>query len=175
VGVELPYSLKDDRHVTLERRRAEPWVRRLVLLLLTAVVVAALLNTFGQTSTWSSTTTSTATLAVRSPEAVRGGLFFQARIEVLAQRRIAHPRLVLDEGWAEELQINTIEPSPIDEASADGRIELSYGPIEPGQRLKVWLQFEANPTSAGARSQGLELRNGSTTVASLARDFTVYT
>lgn len=171
---DLPHSLDEPRHVTLDRRSAEPWVRRFVLLVLSAVVVAAALNTFGQTATTSTATTPQATLLVRAPENVRGGIFFQGRFEVLARERIAHPRILLDEGWAEELQINTIEPSPVDEASVDGRIELSYDPIEPGQRLKVWIQFEANPTAGGTRSQGVELRDGSTTVASVARDFTVY-
>lgn len=174
MSVELPHSLEESRHIALHRRAAEPWVRRIVLAVLAVVVVAATLNTFGQTATSSSVTTRAATLMVRSPENVRGGIFFQARFEILARERIAHPRIVLDEGWAEELQVNTIEPSPVDEASVDGRIELSYDPIEPGQRLKLWIQFEANPTAAGTRSQGVELRDGGTTVASLARDFTVY-
>lgn len=171
---DLPHSLERRRHVDLDRRSAEPWIRRLILVLLAGVAVAAALNTFGQTSKAMTVTTPEATLMVRSPEAVRGGIFFQARFEVLARERIAHPRLVLDEGWAEELQINTIEPAPVDEASVDGRIELSYDPIEPGQRLKVWIQFEANPTAGGKRTQGVELRDGSTTVASLARDLTVF-
>lgn len=174
MSADLPRSLDDARHVALHRRGAEPWIRRVVLTLLGAVTVAAVLNVFGQTATRSSATTHAATLVVRSPESVRGGIFFQARFEVLARERIAHPRLVLDEGWAEELHINTIEPAPVAEASIDGRIELSYDPIEPGQRLKVWLQFEANPTAAGKRSQGVELRDGSATVVSIERDFTVY-
>jgi hypothetical protein len=174
VSGDLPHSLDDARHVDLERRSLEPWMRRLVLVVLAGMVTAALLNTFGQTSVVTSAAVPSAELRVRAPEHVRGGLFFQARIEVLARDRIPAPRLLLDEGWSEELQLNTIEPAPVEESSADGRIELAYGPLEAGQRLKVWLQFEANPTGAGRRSQDVELRNGDTTVTSVTRDITVF-
>jgi hypothetical protein len=43
----------------------------------------------------STATGSAATLRLSAPNVVRGGLFFQSRVEVRALRAIEHPRLVL--------------------------------------------------------------------------------
>ena len=83
-----------------------------------------------------------------APAAVRGGLFFQSRVEIRARRAIAHPRLVLDEGWVEGMQFNSIEPAPVSEASRDGRVVLSYDRIDAGDRLVVWMQFEVDPPTS---------------------------
>jgi hypothetical protein len=111
---------------------------------------------------------------VTSPTAVRGGLFFQSRVEIRARRAIAHPRLVLEEGWIEGMQVNSIEPNPVGEASRDGRLVLSYDAIDAGERLVVWFEFEVNPTNTGHRSYGLELDDADTRIATVARDITVF-
>ena len=82
---------------------------------------------------------------------MRGGLFFQSRIEIRALAAIEHPRLVLDEGWVEGMQVNSIEPAAESETSRDGRVVLSYGALEPGDVLRVWLQFQVEPTNVGTR------------------------
>ena len=105
---------------------------------------------------------------------MRGGLFFQSRVEIRARRAIAHPRLVLDEGWVEGMQFNSIEPAPVSEASRDGRVVLSYDGIDAGERLVVWMQFEVNPTNVGHRSYGLELDDAETQVAAVHRWMTVF-
>jgi hypothetical protein len=69
-----------------------------LLVLVAAVSLLALLNVFGQ---WPSTATiaaSAATLEVRSPLAVRGGLLFQARYTVRASRDLKAATLVLGRG-----------------------------------------------------------------------------
>lgn len=169
----LPPTLDHGRHVQLVRRGGEPWVRRGVLAALLAVVVAALAGLFGQSARVDAVTTPAATLRVAAPEHVRGGLFFQARFDITAHRRIGHPRLVLEQGWAEQLQLNTIEPSPAGEATDDGRLQLEYGALDPGQHLTVWVQYEANPTGAGHRGQQVQLRDGSTVLATIDRSLTV--
>ena len=109
-----------------------------------------------------------------APAAVRGGLFFQSRVEIRALRAIEHPRLVLDEGWVEGMQFNSTEPAPVSEASRDGRVVLSYDRIDAGDRLIVWMQFEVNPTNVGHRSYGLELDDAETQVAAVHRGMTVF-
>jgi hypothetical protein len=169
----LPSTLDHGRHVALERRGREPWVRRVVMTVLLAVSVAALAGAFGQSPKVQAIDTPAATLRVAAPDRVRGGLFFQGRFDITAHRRIGHPRLVLEQGWAEELQLNTIEPAPAGEATDDGRLQLEYGALEPGDHLTVWLQFEANPTGIGHRGQQVQLRDGSTVLATLDRSITV--
>jgi hypothetical protein len=113
-------------------------------------------------------------LRVSAPAAVRGGLFFQSRVEIRARRAIAHPRLVLDEGWVEGMQFNSAEPSPMSEASRDGRVVFSYDSLNAGDRLVVWMQFEVDPTNVGHRSYGLELDDADTQVAAVHRWITVF-
>lgn len=170
----LPAGVDRDRHLDLRGRGREPWVRRVIMLALAAVVVAALLDAFGQGLHTRTTADERATLEVTAPDAVRAGLFFQARFDIVATSRVERPRLVLDRGWAEELQINTIEPAPQFEDSEDGRLELGFGPLPTGRRLTVWMQFEANPTGAGNRDQGVELRDGSDVLLAQRREFRIY-
>jgi hypothetical protein len=150
------------------------WTRRAVMTIFAVVALLGLLDVFGQGTTQTVASTPAAVLRVTAPEAVRGGLFFQSRIEIRARRAIAHPRLVLDEGWIEGMQVNSIEPSPVGEASRDGRLVLSYDALDAGERLVVWLQFEVNPTNTGHRSYGLELDDADTRIAAIDRHLTVF-
>jgi hypothetical protein len=150
------------------------WTRRAVLAIFAIVSLLGLLDVFGQGTTQTAASTPAAVLRVTAPQAVRGGLFFQSRVEVRARRAIAHPRLVLDEGWVEGMQFNSIEPNPVSEASRDGRVVLSYDGLDAGRRLVVWMQFEVNPTSAGHRSYALELDDADTKIAAIDRHITVF-
>ena len=149
------------------------WIRRAVMTVLALVVLLALANRFGQRPARSTTRSPAATLRLTAPDTVRGGLFFQSRVEIRAARAIAHPRLVLEPGWVEGMQVNSIEPAPVGEASRDGRVVLSYDALARGDVLRVWLQFEVNPTNVGRRSYALALDDAERPVARLARDITV--
>jgi hypothetical protein len=150
------------------------WIRRAVMAVFAVFALLGLLDVFGQGTTQTVASVPGAVLRVTAPPAVRGGLFFQSRVEVRAVRAIEHPRLVLDEGWIEGMQVNSIEPSPVGEASRDGRVVLSYDAVDAGERLVVWLQFEVDPTSTGHRPYGLELDDGETKLAAVHRDITVF-
>jgi hypothetical protein len=147
--------------------------RRVVMTLFAAIALVALLGFFGQRATSSTAAGSGVTLKLEAPETVRGGIFFQARIEVTATRAVAQPRLVFDEGWLEGLQVNSIEPAAQSESSRDGRLVLSYDALGPGDRLRIYMQFEVNPTNVGRRSFGLELDDGQARVARIDRNLTV--
>ena len=150
------------------------WARRAVMTVFAAIAVLGLLDLFGQGASETTAGASAATLRVTAPKAVRGGLFFQSKVEIRAARAIDHPRLVLDEGWVEGMQVNSIEPAPVGEASRDGRVVLSYDGLDAGERLVVWLQFEVDPTNVGHRSYGLELDDGEKPIAAVDRDLTVF-
>lgn len=141
--------------------------------LFAVIAVLAAIGFLGQRLTESSATAPAATLRLSSPKVVRGGLFFQSRVEIRALRAIEHPRLVLADGWLERMQFNTIEPAPMSEASRDGRVVLSYDSLERGDRLVVWMQFQVDPTNVGRRSYDLELDDGDTAIARLERAITV--
>ena len=164
-GEELSLGLRRDRHVDLRGRAAGPWWRRGVIAVFAAIVVAALAGVFGQQDETARAQSAAATLTVRAPAHVRGGLFFQGRLDIVARERIGTPRVVLGPGWTEELQLNTLEPAPASESSSAGRLELEYDPLQAGDHLTVWMQFEANPTGMGSRERGVTLLDGDRALA----------
>jgi hypothetical protein len=149
------------------------WARRAVLTLLGLLVLAALANRIGQRPADHVVRTPAATMRLTAPKRVRGGLFFQSRVDIRAGQAIDHPRLVLDRGWVEGMQVNSIEPAPVGEASRNGRVVLSYDALQAGDVLVVWLQFEVNPTNVGRRPYGIALNDAEQPVARLDRNITV--
>jgi hypothetical protein len=148
--------------------------RRLVMTLLAAIALAGLLNVFGQHAKVSTATEPAATLRVDAPTRVRGGLFFQTRIEVDATAPLKTPRLVFDPGVFEGMQVSSIEPAPAAEDSRNGRVVLEFEPIEPRETLRVWMQFQVDPTTMGERSYNVELNDGTDPVARVERDLFVF-
>jgi hypothetical protein len=138
-----------------------------------AISVAAAIGFFGQRLSESAAVGSAATLRLSAPKVVRGGLYFQSRVEIRARQAIEHPRLVLANGWMEQMQSNTIEPQPMSEAARDGRVVLSYDSLDAGDRLVVWLQFQVNPVNVGHRSYDLDLDDGDQAIARIERTITV--
>jgi hypothetical protein len=144
------------------------WARRATLTVLGAVVVAALLNRFGQRPVERTAHAPAAAMTLTAPSDVRGGLLFQSRLDIRAVRAMQHPRIVLDPGWTEGMQVNSIEPQPTSEATRDGRVVLSYDTLQAGDVLRVWLQFQVNPTNVGHRSYAVELDDAERPVARLS-------
>ena len=147
--------------------------RRVLVTAFTLFSLAALIGFFGQRASSSTAATPSARMTLKAPESVRGGVFFQSRVDVRALAPIEHPRLVFDDGWLEGMQVNSIEPAAESESSRDGRLVLSYGALEPGDVLRVWLQFEVNPTNVGTRSYGIELDDEDRPLVRLPRSITV--
>ena len=104
---------------------------------------------------------------------MRGGLFFQARLDIRASQAISEPRLVLDEGGFESMQVNSTEPQADSESSRDGKVVLTYAELAPGDLLRIGVQFEVNPPQAARRSFAVELDDATRPVARIDRDITV--
>ena len=112
-------------------------------------------------------------MTLKAPESVRGGVFFQSRVDVPCAGADRAPAAGVRRGWLEGMQVNSIEPAAESESSRDGRLVLSYGALEPGDLLRVWLQFEVNPTNVGTRSYGIELDDEDRPLVRLPRSITV--
>jgi hypothetical protein len=164
-------TLKQNRDRT---ERLELFFRRGFFLLVFLFALAALLNVFGQRPSDTLAASSTADLHVFAPTALRGGLYYQGRMTIDAKQEIKKAVLVLDSGWTEQMQINTIEPSPVGESSRDGRLALEFGHIPAGQKLVAWMQFQVNPTNVGHRSQDVALYDDTTLLAEVNRSVTVF-
>jgi hypothetical protein len=164
---DRPQSIVFKRHRDLAGREFEPWLRRAGLALLSALVLAALLNAFGQHPTTSSASAPAASLHVEAPNDVRGGLLFQARFTIHAFREVRTPKLVLDAGWYESFTVNTTTPEPKEVVSDNGRNVLSYDAIPAGRQLIVWVEFQVNPTNIGRHEQDVELWDGESRILHL--------
>jgi hypothetical protein len=165
----LTYRKNRDRSEVLELT-----ARRIFFGALTLLALVALLNVFGQRPEASVVEAPVAELEVFAPTAVRGGTYYEGRFTINAREAIENATLVLDSGWTEQLQINTIEPSPIGESSRDGRLALDFGHVAAGRKLVVFLQYQVNPTNVGRRSQDVELHDGETLLAEANRTLTVF-
>ena len=113
-------------------------------------------------------------VVITAPTKLRGGLFFEGRFEIEAAREIADAWLVLDEGWLDDITLNTLAPAPLEETNRDGAIALRLGRIPAGDRHVLHLHFQVNLTALGRRSQGVELLDGDRVLASFDRDAWVW-
>ena len=116
-----------ERNRDLQGRLRIPWIRRALLGLLAVVCILGLLDVFGQRPSESRAAAAEAELEVQAPDAIRGGLLYQARFTVRALQELKDAQLVLSPGWADGITINTVEPSPVGEASRDGRLAFDLG------------------------------------------------
>jgi hypothetical protein len=149
------------------------WARRAGVAAMTLIALLALLGVFGQPGSTTRAAGAQATMSLGAPEVVRGGLFFQARIEIQALRDVDHPRLVLARGWTEGMQLTSLEPNPMTESSRDGRLLLSYDKLAAGDHTTIWIQFQVDPTEPGRRDFSLELDDAETPIARVSRKLTV--
>jgi len=164
--------LKRDRD--LEGRRNEIWVRRGLLALVLLIPLAAVFNVFGQRPQTHVAQGAAASLKVYSPERVRSGLIFESRFHIHALQELKDATIVLEPGWLEGMTLNTVEPSPVGEASRDGRLALDLGHIPAGEDHLFFLQFQVNPTNVGHRSQDVQLYDGDELLLTIDRSVTIY-
>ena len=128
----------------------------------------------GQSTSTTRAETPAARLAVDSPDAVRGGLLYQIRFTVVAHQELKHATLVLNESWIDGLTVNTIEPSPVNEASRNGNLALELGHLAAGAKYVLFMDYQVNPTTVGSRTLRLELDDGEQPVARLTRHLRIW-
>lgn len=162
------------RHRDLKGRGWHPWVRRGLVGVVALVALLALFGFVGQSTSTTRSETPAATLSVEAPDGVRGGLLYQARFTVLAHQELKHATLVLNEKWIDGLTVNTIEPSPVNEASRDGKLALELGHLAAGARHVLYVDYQVNPTTIGSRTLEAELNDGEQLVASLSRSLRIW-
>jgi hypothetical protein len=171
---EIPDGIVLRRHRDLEGL-PETWPRRAVLGLIVVFALLALFDVFGQRPSGTTAHAARASLELYAPSHLRGGLLFSARFHLTANRDLKDAVLVLDQGWAEGMAINTIEPSPVGEASRDGELSLDLGHVPAGKSYVLYMQFQVNPTNvAWHRSAGVTLLDGPAKLLHIDRKLTIY-
>ncbi len=173
---DVPDTLVLRRHRDLEGMHAGAiWVRRSIIALITAFAALGLANVFGQRPSTIRADVPAATISLYAPTAIRGGDFMEARFHITAKRDLKKAVLKLDPGWGEGMSMNTIEPSPVGQASDDGRFSFELGHIAKGRSFILFMQLQVNPTNvAWHRPQNVELDDGNQVVARLHRTITVF-
>jgi hypothetical protein len=169
---ELPLGLDRQRHV--EGGNPGIWPRRAGVLLAAALCVLGLLNVFGQRAEVHATEALKVSVSVDSPDALRGGLIFTTRITVTANQAVNDLHMVLSPGWLDGMTLNGIAPQSNTQTSTDRGLDLDYQQLQAGSDLVVWVSWQVNPTTVGARDQDLTLLDGTTQILSLHRRATVY-
>jgi hypothetical protein len=154
--------------------RREAPIRRVLIALLCLLLLAGLLNVFGQRPQTSNAATSAASLKVYGASRVRSGLIYEARFTITARSDLKEATLVLDSGWAEGITINTTAPSPVGEGSRDGKLVYTLGHVPAGTSYILYLQLQVNPTNVGRRSQDVALYDGDTFLTSIDRTVTIF-
>ena len=154
--------------------RRDVTFRRIAVSALVVFLALGLFNLFGQHPSTTTAEAAAARLEVYAPARVRGGLYYEARFRVDAVRELKEATLVLDPGWAEGITMNTLEPSPLGEASRDGKLVFELGRIPAGQKHVFFLQLQVNPTNVGRRSQDVRLYDGDELVATVDRSVTIF-
>jgi hypothetical protein len=171
---EIPETIVLRRHRDLVGRRKAIWARRGGIALLGTFLVAGLTGTFGQPPETIVGQSRAATLDLYAPSRLRGGLLYEARFTIHAHRTLTHAALQLSPGWGEGQQMNTIEPSPVSEASHDGQIVLTLGKIPAGEVHTLFLQFQVDPTNVGSRPAGVALYDGNRRLLKVDRHVTIF-
>jgi hypothetical protein len=172
--VAAPDYIVLKRHRDLDGRQRDPLVRRSLLGLLGILCLLGLIDLFGQLSGTTHAATAQAELSVSAPSRVRSGLLYTARFEVRAHVEIKKATLVLDQGWFENVQVNSYVPQPMSQASRDGRVAFDFGHIAAGHSYVFYLQFQLNPTDLGRRSEDVELDDGTKRIVRIERTATVF-
>jgi hypothetical protein len=170
---DVPLGLDRPTHVDLTGRGPGVWARRGGLLLVAAVPAVALTGALGQNAVVTSARTPAATLTVDSPAHLRGGLMFTTEITVQARSALQDMKLRLDRGWFAGMVFNGIAPQPSNESSDNGQVVYDYGSESSGT-FKIWISWQANPTNVGRHRQDVALYDGSTRLAVVHRDVTVF-
>lgn len=171
---DQPDGIVLGRHRDLEGRRWHPWLRRALLGLVGVMLVLALVDVFGQGASTKRAEAGAATLSVTAPDAVRGGLLFQVRITTEVHTELKDATLVLNQAWLNGLTLNTIEPSPLNEASRDGSVAFELGHLPAGSKHVLYLEYQVNPTTVGSRTLRLELQDRETPVTTLDRTLRIF-
>ena len=172
---DIPDQIVLERHRDLHGMAHRVWVRRVLLALLAAFLVVGLFNVFGQRPHGSFAESGEARLELYAPSHLRGGLLYEARFTITAHRDIENAVLQLAPGWNEGMQQNTLEPSPLGEASRNGQLLLTLGHIKAGTPYRLFMQFQVNPTNvAFGRDADVSLYNNNTKLAHLDRKLWVF-
>jgi hypothetical protein len=171
---DIPDRIVLKRHRDLVGRRHQIWWRHAIVALIALFLVLGLFNVFGQAQSATQVESGPVSFRLDAPSRLRGGLIYTAVFTITARADVKNAILKLSPGWAEGVQINTIEPSPLGEASRNGDLVFTLGHIPAGQKHTLFMGFQVNPTNVGRRPVDVTLYDGGKQLVHLDRTLTVF-
>ena len=171
---DVPDQIVLKVHRDLAGRSHAIWYRRGAVALLVLFLVLGLLDVFGQRPHGTTLDGDRASLELYAPTHLRGGLLYEARFTITAKQDVKSAVLQLSPGWNEGQTMNTIEPSPLGEASRNGDLLFTLGHIPAGEKYRLFMQFQVNPTNVGRRTADATLYDGGTKLFTIHRTLTFY-
>jgi hypothetical protein len=171
---DLPDRIDLERHRELRSPAFFRPVRYAVLAALVVLLALGLANVFGQRPETHVVDTAQVRFKLYAPSHLRGGLLYEARFTIEAHADVKNALLQLSPGWNEGMQLNTIEPSPVGEASRNGDLLFTLGHIPAGTVHRLFLEFQTNPTNVGRKTADATLYDGATKLARIHRTVTVF-
>jgi hypothetical protein len=172
-GTPYPDGLSPDN----ERRGSSTRIHRgwVTLLLLGALLLAALLGTFGgQENEALIAEGPAARLTIETPAILRNGKIFETEIEIEAKTAIAKPVLAVPLSYWRELTINTLEPQPAQSGSEKGYILYELEPAKAGDLLELKIAGQVNTTFIWENEGVLELRDDKAPLARIPLKLRVF-
>jgi hypothetical protein len=169
-----PHGLTFKTHRDRQNWWQSPWIRRVLLLVPAALLVAGLINLFGQRPTSSTAGTAAAKLTVVAPTHGRSGIIYAARFRIDAHEELKKATLLLDGGWADGYTVNGQTPQPVDEGSSNGKLTFDLGHIAAGRQVTFWLSLQINPTTIGRHRQNVWLYDGDKLITVVHRSIRIF-
>jgi len=139
---EWPDGLSAEHQRTVKgwRRHASP----LALVVLGLVMLWALSGLAGVEETLTEET-AVVTGTWHAPARIRNGEFLEMRLGVEAHERIEELVIGVDASLWEDFTINTFLPAASEEASEDGELLFTFGPLEAGTSFLMKVDAQINP------------------------------
>lgn len=147
------------------RDRASP----LSLAVLAAVVAVGASGLAGSPSVERVAEGPAARLAVASPEVIRNGEVYEARIAVEARQPIGKLVLGVAPSLWHATTVNSMVPAPADETYADGLFRFAFAPLKRGDRFEIKLAVQINPTLSGGNEGRIVVLDGERPLVELQR------
>ena len=136
------------------------------LAVLGALLLAALLGTFGGTSDPQVTAEGDgARLAVEAPQTLRSGMILEIDIVVDAKRPIAKPVVAMSGSYLRNLSFNSIIPAASEAKFDNGTVRLTFDALKAGDRLQVKLDGQVNPALLGENAGTVAILDDKTVLA----------
>lgn len=171
---EIPPGIDLDRHANPDNRKYGTWWRRVGVIVFAVIPIFGLLNFFGQRTQTTHANSAQASMLIKSPTHLRGGLMFDTEIVVTPHSDINDGQIYLNNGWFEDMTLNAVSPQPSNQ-NAQGNWQIwDFGPMQANQAFTVFISWQVNPTKLGSHPQAVELYDGSNQLMSVYRSYRVF-